>query len=146
MTNTLRRTLACTTLYYAFISVSCSPSPDVNVDAGYGASMSARSEPMVSRLEQLELRVDALEEIRREAHDATNRQVDHASQKAVSPSVFDKTGTPRFQFVSSVASKKFHRRDCAWATKISSKNLVLVENMDYATKMGLAACKVCKPE
>jgi methylphosphotriester-DNA--protein-cysteine methyltransferase len=49
------------------------------------------------------------------------------------------------QFVGSKNSNKYHTRECQWAKRISSSNLVTFKTAEDATNAGYIPCKVCSP-
>jgi len=52
---------------------------------------------------------------------------------------------PKYKYVASAQSNKYHYPKCKWATKISSKNLVTFKSAKEALDAGYVPCKVCKP-
>ena len=50
-----------------------------------------------------------------------------------------------YEYVASQNSEVFHKPDCRWAKKISSKNLVGYNSREDAIKAGKRPCRWCKP-
>lgn len=48
-------------------------------------------------------------------------------------------------YFANISSKKFHRPDCGFASKILGKNLYTTESRGELTTDGYAPCGVCKP-
>lgn len=49
------------------------------------------------------------------------------------------------QFYANKSSKKFHKSDCTYATKIKSENLLKSNNKNELLSNGYEACKKCNP-
>ena len=52
---------------------------------------------------------------------------------------------PKYKYVASAQSNKYHYSKCKWGAKISSKNLVTFKSAKEALDAGYVPCKVCKP-
>ena len=48
-------------------------------------------------------------------------------------------------YIGNKRSYKFHRQNCRWAKKMSSKNRVFFKSRQKAVKQGYVPCKVCNP-
>ncbi len=53
--------------------------------------------------------------------------------------------TKEWKYVASKESKVFHRSDCKWAKKISSRNFIGFRSREEAIKSGRRPCKSCGP-
>lgn len=49
------------------------------------------------------------------------------------------------EYVGSIKGKKFHRRDCRWAAKISEENRIDLRSIQKALDKGYTPCGTCKP-
>jgi methylphosphotriester-DNA--protein-cysteine methyltransferase len=49
------------------------------------------------------------------------------------------------ELCASLNGKTFHKPDCAWAKKISGRNMVVYKTRDDAIASGKTPCKACKP-
>ena len=66
----------------------------------------------------------------------------YKSTVSSSPATFQ---TKEWKYVASKNSKVFHRPDCKWAKKISSKNLIGFRSREEAVKSGRRPCRSCEP-
>lgn len=55
------------------------------------------------------------------------------------------SGSAESRYVGNLRSKKFHRADCEWATKMSPANRVYFKTREEAVRQGYAPCRVCQP-
>jgi len=53
--------------------------------------------------------------------------------------------TKEWKYVASKNSRVFHRPDCKWAKRISSKNLIGFKRREEAIKSGRKPCRSCRP-
>ena len=53
--------------------------------------------------------------------------------------------TKEWKYVASKNSRVFHRPDCKWAKRISSKNLIEFKRREKAIKSGRKPCRSCRP-
>ena len=53
--------------------------------------------------------------------------------------------TKQWKYVASRKSAVFHRPDCKWTKKISSRNLIGFDSREQAVGSGRRPCKICEP-
>ncbi len=73
-------------------------------------------------------------------------QVPEGAEPSIpSPTVVTEKAVDGHSYCAQRGSRLFHRRDCAWATRIAERDRVPFETVAAARDQGYATCPVCEP-